>query len=115
MTYKGSCHCGAVAYEVEGSMEGVIQCNCSICHRKGAPLWFVPRTQFTLQSPETAVAIYTFNKHAIKHQFCTDCGCAPFAFAKDKQGIDTAAINVRCLEGIELTELKRVPLDGRSF
>ena len=43
MKYKGSCHCGAVAYEVEGEIQGVIQCNCSICFRKGAPLWFVPR------------------------------------------------------------------------
>lgn len=35
MNYKGSCHCGAVAFEVEGEIGQVIDCNCSICSRKG--------------------------------------------------------------------------------
>ena len=55
MIYKGSCHCGAVAYEVEGDIQGVIMCNCSICHRKGAPLWFVPRTSLRFQKGEDAL------------------------------------------------------------
>ncbi|TGS95616.1 GFA family protein, partial [Mesorhizobium sp. M8A.F.Ca.ET.213.01.1.1] len=31
MLYKGGCHCGKVAYEVEGEIGGVVRCNCSIC------------------------------------------------------------------------------------
>ena len=45
MKYKGSCHCGKVAFEVEGELNGAMACNCSMCSRKGSLLWFVPRDQ----------------------------------------------------------------------
>jgi hypothetical protein len=67
-----------------------------------------------LQSPESAVAIYTFNKHAIKHHFCPKCGCAPFGLGESR-GTPMAAVNVRCLEGVELGAIKRQFVDGRSF
>ena len=38
----------------------------------------------------------------------------PYALGKDPQGNEMAAINVRCLEGIDLGALPRVPFDGRS-
>ena len=114
MTHKGSCHCGQIKFEVEGTFDTAMECNCSHCSRKGYLLWFVPRTQFTLKSPESAVAIYTFNKHAIKHHFCPKCGCAPFGLGASR-GTEMAAINVRCLEGVELASIKRQFVDGRSF
>jgi hypothetical protein len=115
MNYKGSCHCGQISFEVDGDLEQAMECNCSHCSRKGYLLWFVPRPQFKLLTPETCLATYTFNKHDIKHHFCSKCGCAPFGFGKDRSGAATAAINVRCLEGAELSSLKKVSVDGRSF
>lgn len=114
MTHKGGCHCGRIAFEVDGDLVQVIDCNCSHCSRKGYLLWFVPRQQLRLASPESALATYTFNRHVIKHHFCPTCGCAPFGFGKDPKGADTAAVNVRCLEGVDLSTFKRVPFDGRS-
>jgi hypothetical protein len=35
MTYSGSCHCGKVAYTVEAEMQEAVECNCSICSRRG--------------------------------------------------------------------------------
>lgn len=115
MKYKGSCHCGQIAFEVEGELEQAFECNCSHCSRKGYLLWFLPSAHFALHSPQESAATYTFNKHAIKHRFCTTCGCAPFAIGVSPSGEPTAAVNVRCLEGVDLTSLKRVPVDGRSF
>jgi hypothetical protein len=115
MSFKGSCHCGQVSFEVEGSFEQVMECNCSHCSRKGYLLWFVPRSKLTLLSSEADLATYTFNKHVIKHQFCPQCGCAPLGFGTDRSGAATAAINVRCLEGVELSSIKRVPIDGRAL
>jgi len=64
MTHKGSCHCGRIAFEVEGDLTQVIQCNCSHCSRKGYLLWFVPRAQLRLATPESALATYLFNNHS---------------------------------------------------
>ena len=52
MRYTGSCHCGHVAFEAEGEITGLLECNCSICRRKGALMWFVPRSAFRLLTPE---------------------------------------------------------------
>jgi hypothetical protein len=115
MIYEGSCHCARNLFEVDGELTQAIECNCSHCSRKGYLLWFVPREAFRLMTPDSHLAVYTFNKHVIQHHFCLHCGCATFGFGKAPDGTPTAAINVRCLEGIELSSLTRVPFDGRSL
>lgn len=115
MTYKGSCHCGAIAFEVEGELENAMACNCSICSRKGSLLWFVPRDRMRLTTPEDKLATYTFNKHKIKHRFCTTCGIHPFAEGTDPKGNRTAAINIRCLEGVEIDKIPVKHFDGRAL
>lgn len=115
MKHQGSCHCGRIAFEVEGSIDQVIECNCSYCSRKGALLWFAPRAQFKLTTPESNLSTYTFNKHVIQHHFCGTCGCAPFSFGKDPKGADTAAVNVRCLPDLDRSKVKVVPFDGKSL
>lgn len=37
---------------------------------------------------------YTFNKHAIQHQFCPTCGMHPFGEGTDPKGNAMAAVNV---------------------
>lgn len=115
MIYKGSCHCGKVAFEVEGEIKGAMACNCSICQRKGALMWFVPRDKLRLLTPESALATYTFNKHLIKHRFCPACGMHPYGEANDPKGNAMAAINVRCLEGVDLAAIPVQHYDGRAL
>ena len=73
------------------------------------------RAQLRLTTAESDLSTYTFNKHVIQHHFCAHCGCAPFGLGTAPSGEATAAVNVRCIEGIELTELTRIPYDGRSL
>lgn len=115
MLYKGACHCGNIAFEVEGELDQVVQCNCSICSKRGSLHWFVPRSRLRLLTPAAAMTTYTFNAHKIKHRFCPKCGCAPFGEGSDKSGGDIAAINTRCLEGVDLDKLKVMRFDGRSL
>lgn len=115
MLYKSSCHCGKIAFEVEGDLDQAIQCNCSICSKRGHQLWFVPRSQVRLLTPESNLATYMFNQHRIKHYFCPTCGCAPFGEGTGPAGDAMAAINVRCLDDVDLAGLKIVPFDGRSL
>lgn len=114
MIFHGSCHCGRIAFEVEGELAQVMECNCSICARKGSLLWFVPRENMRLLTPEDRMSAYTFNKHVIKHRFCPDCGMHPFAEATDPAGKRMAAINVRCLQDVDLAALPVTHFDGRS-
>jgi hypothetical protein len=115
MKYNGSCHCGKVAYEVEGQIDKALSCNCSMCQRKGSLLWFVPRDNFHLLTPEENVSTYTFNKHFIQHRFCAACGIHPFAQASDPKGNPMAAINLRCLEDIDLSSIPVTNFDGRAL
>jgi hypothetical protein len=115
MKYKGSCHCGRVAFEVEGTIDSALACNCSICQRKGSLLWFVPRSKLRLETPESALSTYTFNKHVIKHRFCASCGIHPFGEGVDEKGNATAAVNIRCLEGVDLASIPVNQFDGRSL
>lgn len=115
MNYRGSCHCGKVAFEVEGEIDRALSCNCSICQRKGSLLWFVPRDRLRLLTPEDNASTYTFNKHVIKHRFCPVCGIHPYGEGVDPKGNRTAAINVRCLEDIDLTAIPVTQFDGRAL
>jgi hypothetical protein len=115
MSSKGSCHCGKIAFEVEGEPQQLMACNCSICSRKGSLLWFVPRDKLRLLTPEADMSTYTFNKHVIKHRFCPTCGIHPFGEGVDPSGKQTAAINVRCLEDFDFSSLPVKQFDGKSM
>lgn len=114
MKYEGSCHCGKVAFEVEGEIESLMECNCSICSRRGYLLWFVPSNHVNLKTSESNMSTYTFNKHVIKHNFCSTCGCAPIGYGSDGQGNEMAAINARCIQNIDISEFKINFYDGLS-
>ncbi len=115
MKYQGSCHCGKVRFEVEGEIDGLLECNCSICSRKGSLLWFVSREQMKLLTPEDNAASYTFNKHQIQHRFCKTCGMHPYGEGSDPSGNKMAAINARCLENVDLSAYPVSHYDGRSI
>jgi len=115
MKYKGSCHCGNIAFEVEGDLTGALACNCSICSRKGSLLWFVPRTDFHALTAQEDVGTYTFNKHLIEHRFCEICGIHPYAEAVDPKGTPMTAVNIRCLEDIDLSSIPVKQFDGRAI
>jgi hypothetical protein len=115
--YTGSCHCGNVTYEVdiEGGLQGVMECNCSMCSRKGAKMTFVARDKLRLTTPESNARTYLFNKHVIQHRFCPECGIHAYGIGQDRQGNEMAMVNVRCLEGVEIDKLPVKHFDGRSL
>ncbi|HNR84139.1 GFA family protein [Ottowia sp.] len=114
-TSHGSCHCGRIRFEVDGAPAGVMACNCSICQRKGALMWFVPREQLRLLTPEADSSVYRFNKHVIQHRFCPVCGIHPYGEGTDPKGQTMAAVNVRCLEDVDLAALPVTAFDGRAL
>jgi hypothetical protein len=114
-TYKGSCHCGKVSYEVTTDLANVISCNCSMCSRAGTLLTFVPAEEFKLLSGEDNLTDYRFNKHMIHHVFCSTCGIKSFARGVGPGGKEMRAINVRCLEDVNLDALDVKKVDGKRL
>lgn len=117
MEYQGSCHCGRIAFTVraDAPIKDVIDCNCSMCRRRGSLLWFAPREAFQLDTDIADVATYQFNTHNIDHHHCRECGTAPYSEAVDpRSGLPMVAINVRCLPQVELGGLSITSFDGAS-
>lgn len=114
MKYTGSCHCGKIAFEAEGTLEKVMECNCSMCMRKGAMHWFMPAASFTLTTPAENLSTYLFNKHVLRHHFCAECGVAPYSEGKDPKGNAMVAVNARCVDGFDPQKVHRDFYDGRS-
>jgi hypothetical protein len=86
-----------------------------MCSRKGSLLWFVPRDRLRALASEQDLGTYTFNKHVIKHRFCQICGIHPYGEGIDPQGDRMAAINIRCIEGIDLESIPVQHFDGCSL
>ncbi len=112
--HHGSCQCGAVAFEATVDISEPITCNCSRCQRLGSRLAFTSPDNFTLLKGDDDLTEYTFNTHAIRHQFCRICGIESFARGRTRDGQEMIAINVNCLEGIDPTALPTRHVDGRS-
>jgi hypothetical protein len=115
MLYQGSCHCGRVSFDVEGQIDGALACNCSLCSRRGSLLWFVARHKLQLKTGQEAAGTYTFNKHSIQHRYCPACGIHLYGEALDPEGNPVAAVNLRCLESIDLAAIPVRNFDGRSI
>lgn len=78
-------------------------------------LHFIPRENLTIKNGEENLTEYRFNKKQIAHQFCKTCGVQAFAYGEDGDGNKTAAINIRCLENINLDSLTVTPFNGKDY
>ncbi len=114
-TYSGGCHCGAVRYEVTTDLATVMACNCSICGKRGALWTFAAAAQFKMLRGADALADYQFGQKRIHHRFCKVCGVGSFSQGQAPDGSDTFAVNVRCLDEVDVAALKITPFDGKSL
>ncbi|AFY77954.1 hypothetical protein Ple7327_2673 [Pleurocapsa sp. PCC 7327] len=112
-TFEGGCHCGAVRFQVIVDRREAIECNCSICCKKGFLHLIVPPEKFTLLKGSEVLETYTFGTHTAKHTFCRICGIHPFYCPRSHPNwID---VNVRCLDGDVLAKFKLQPFDGADW
>jgi hypothetical protein len=114
ITHRGSCHCGRVRFEVDAQIDHVRACDCSICRRRGALNFRVPKESLRLLTPWESLSLYEWGTKTAKDYFCPVCGILPFRRPSDptpnelKEGVqpfDGWAVNVRCLEGVDVESL----------
>ena len=112
--HSGGCHCGKVRFEVQAPAHiEVSECNCSICSKAGYLHLIVPKSRFRLLCGEDSLTTYQFNTRTAQHTFCRHCGIHPFYVPRsDPDKID---VNVRCLDGVDLSTLQVTRFDGKNW
>lgn len=98
-TCTGSCHCGAVRFEITSDFPELTTCDCSICRRKNALMVKVHESDFRLLSGEEHLSAYQFHTFTATHYFCRTCGIYPFH--RKRVTPDHYGINVFCLEDFD--------------
>ena len=102
-TYRGSCHCGKVRFEVDAELDHVRVCDCSVCRKRGALNHRVEEGRLRILTPLSETSVYEWNTRIAKDYFCPMCGILPFR--RPRNGADIWTVNVRCLEGVDLDSI----------
>jgi hypothetical protein len=101
--HKGSCHCGAIQFEVEGELNSGFICDCSLCRRKGAIMTRLPKEQFRLLKGEGDLTTYEWNTRIAKHYFCKHCGI--YTHHQPRTVPDMMGVNLGCIDEIDARAL----------
>ena len=99
-TYHGSCHCGAVTFEIDADLSKLGDCNCSMCRKKGSVHRSVAEACFRLLTGADSLRVYQFNKKIAKHFFCQTCGIHTYSHPRTAPKMFN--VNVRCLDDFDL-------------
>ena len=113
-TLRGSCHCGAVRFEVEADMSrGGSRCNCSICTKLGAFGGMVKPAAFKLLGDESELGQYRWGVVSTRY-FCKQCGTHCYGRGNlPELGGEFVSFSYNTIDDLELSELKVVYWDGR--
>lgn len=110
---EGGCHCGAVRYRATVRSREAVECNCSICTKKGFVHLLVAEEDFELLRGADALTTYTFGTHTAKHHFCRHCGI--HSYYRPRSHPERIDVNVRCLEGVEPSDFRLSTFDGQNW
>jgi hypothetical protein len=91
----------------------VLDCNCSICRKKGILHLIVPEARFALLRGGDQLATYTFGTHTARHMFCRTCGV--HAFYRPRSHPDSWDVNARCLDDVPLGHWTVRAFDGTRW
>ena len=58
---------------------------------------------------------YQFKKRVIRHLFCGQCGVGSFSQRIAPSGKEMVAVNVRCLDQVDLSALTLTLVDGKKW
>lgn len=111
--FEGGCHCGAVRYRVTVRSRNGVECNCSICRKKGFLHLIVPERDFELLSGADAITTYTFGTGTAKHHFCSRCGV--HSYYRPRSHPEDVDVNIRCLDDIEPSDFRYYEFDGQHW
>jgi hypothetical protein len=112
--HRGSCHCGEVRFEVEIDAANGSRCNCTLCTKTSVTSGMTKPSAFVLKSDESKLGMYEWGGKISKRYFCKQCGVHCFGRGHLEQlGGDYVAINLNCLDDIDVRNVSVIYWDGR--
>lgn len=117
---RAACHCGAVKFEIAEPPAWVLDCNCSICRRRGA-LWayyFGPDQEKLLNRPDPAATdTYVWGDRMLATHYCRQCLCVTHAATVDPADTQYFAVNARMMVGLDpaAVEIRRKDNGATGF
>lgn len=111
--YKGSCHCGAIKFEIDADITELTTCDCSICTKKNAIMTKVHESNFTLVSNRNSLSEYRWNMKVARHYFCSTCGI--YTFHRKRAQPDCYGINIFCIDDFDPSETDILKTEGENM
>ncbi len=109
---KGSCHCGAVKFELNDEPEWLTRCNCSYCRRAG---WLLAHTEVAKVELDYApgdVIKYIHGDKMLYFVSCKHCGCTTHWEGLDLEPTSRMAVNVLMAPPEEIDGIRVRHFDG---
>jgi hypothetical protein len=114
-TFRGSCHCGAVAFECDVDLsKGTSRCNCSICGKTRFWKAIVAPSAFRLTKGSESLTEYRFASKTIRHFFCRTCGVKTHGEGSALGIGQFVAVNISVLDNVSDEELAAAPLEFQN-
>jgi len=108
--YRASCHCRAVTFTIRTDLGYSVRCDCSLCRRHVAIMARCDQEDLVIETGQEFLTEYRFNTNVAAHYFCAQCGV--YTFHKMRKLPDKYGVNAGCIEGIDLSALRPVFIEG---
>lgn len=112
--HQGSCHCGAVRFEVEIDATRGSRCNCSICTKLNPTGGMVKPPAFTLKQGKDSLSAYQWGAKISARYFCKHCGTYCYGEGSlPELGGAFVSVNLQCLDDMDPGSIQIGYWDGR--
>lgn len=122
--YEGSCHCGFILFSIHANIDHLRICDCSVCHKRGAMMFRISADRLLLHRPLSDLNCYRWGSRSGADYFCPHCGILPFRKpsalttkerSEGQKPFTGWAINVLCLDGIDISTLPQRFIRGSQI
>ena len=114
---EGVCHCGAARWSLEGDLESVTACNCTVCQRY-AGLWAYDFEggRISVSGPTNTYTYAGKKNPTLEYHFCPTCANIVFwrGLRIEEDGRRRMAVNVRLATAAAVADLPIDHFDGRD-
>ncbi|MEM7445446.1 MAG: GFA family protein [Pseudomonadota bacterium] len=111
--HKGSCHCGAIMFEIDAEIVEFTTCDCSLCAMRNAVMTRVHESQLTILQGDDRLTLYRWNTGVARHYFCRDCGI--YIFHRKRAMPDHYGVNAFCLHDLDRSRIPVRATDGKDM